>query len=100
MENWIKHFATVYGYSLGAAFERYTRLRAYYLTEDNKQGAQTIENLIKNDVGVRRLRQECPHYFDEKNKGRSVEFYQGKFLGWTDELKFDPTLRAVSVYEI
>jgi hypothetical protein len=59
-----------------------------------------MENLMKNDVGVRRFREDYPEYFDERNKGRGLKFYQGRFLGWRDEVAYDRSLKAVTVYEI
>jgi len=97
---WIRHFTEVYGPSLGFAFQRYCGLRSYYLQQSNLEGAQAIENLIKNDVGVRRLREEYPEYFDETNKGRDLKFHTGKFLGWGDVVGYNAALKAVSVYEI
>jgi hypothetical protein len=99
--NWVRHFTNVYGPQLAVAFDRYIRLREYYLGEKkNLEAARTMECLIKNDVGVRRLREDCPHFFTQVNSGRQVEFYEGKFLGWGDELVYDPYLKAVCAYEI
>ena len=96
----IQHFTTVYGPGLGAAFDRYCRLRSYYLQQNRLEHALMMGNLIKNDVGVRRLREERPEYFVEPNVGRTMKFYEGRFLGWRDELIFDPKLRSVCCYEI
>ena len=99
--NWIRHFIDVYGPRLAVAFDQYIRLREYYLEErKDLEAARTMECLIKNDVGVRRLREDCPDFFTQVNAGRQVEFYEGKFLGWGDELVYDPDLKAVCAYEI
>jgi hypothetical protein len=95
----ITHFTDVYGPRLDAAFDRYCRIWSYHLEQDEPVVAGAIENIIKNDVGVRRLREERPEYFTEPNVGRSVKFYQGRFLGWQHELVYDPTLKAVCCYE-
>ena len=76
---WIRHFTEVYGPSLGCAFQRYCDLRSDYLEQNNQGGAEAIANLIKIGVGVRRLREDYPEYFDESNKGRDLKFLQGKF---------------------
>jgi hypothetical protein len=59
-----------------------------------------MENLMKNHVGVRRFEEDYPEYFDKANEGRGLEFYRGRFLGWSDELVYDPTLKSVTVYEL
>lgn len=97
---WIRHFTNVYGPRLGVDFDRYCRIRSYHLEREEPQIAGVIEDLIKNDVGVRRLKEERPEYFTEPNVGRRVNFYQGRFLGWDDELVYDPTLKAVCCYVI
>ena len=97
---WIRPFTNVYGPRLGVDFDRYCRIRSYYLEREETQVAGVIEDIIKNDVGVRRLSEERPEYFTEPNVGRSVNFYQGRFLGWQDELVYDPALKAVCCYEI
>jgi hypothetical protein len=51
-------------------------------------------------VGVRRLREDYPEYFDETNKGRDLKFHTGKYLGWGDVVGYNAALKAVSVYEI
>jgi hypothetical protein len=100
---WIRHFTNAYGPTrLGVDFDRYCRIRSYYLEREDPQleVAGVIEDVIKNDVGVRRLSEERPEYFTEPNVRRGVNFYQGRFLGWDDELVYDPTLKAVCCYVI
>jgi hypothetical protein len=51
--------------------------------ENDLEAAHIIECIIKNDVGVRRLREDFPDMFLEaSNIGRRVEFHEGRFLGW------------------
>ena len=100
---WIRRLTEVHGPRLAVAFDRYIRLRGYFLEEEKEPDrAYIIECIIKNDVGVRRLREDCPEMFREPNMGQQVEFHEGRFLGWTDELSDDDIieLRAVCAYEI
>jgi hypothetical protein len=99
--SWVHHFTDVYGPQLAMDFRQYIRLREYFL-EDKKdmEAARIMECLIKNDVGVRRLREDRPDMFEQVHMGRKVEFYEGKFLGWGDELVYDPELKAVVAYPI
>jgi hypothetical protein len=98
---WVRHFTDVNGPQLAVAFEQYIRLREYYLGEKKDlEAAHIMECLIRNDVGVRRLREDCPDIFQKVNVGRQVEFYEGRFLGWGEELMYDPDLKAVCAYEI
>jgi hypothetical protein len=96
---WIQHFTTVFGFRVGAWFDGPCRLRSYYLEQNRLELVLMMENIIKNDIGVERLREERPEYFMESNVGRTMKFYEGRFLGWRDELIFDPKLRAVTCYE-
>jgi len=100
---WIRRLTEVHGPRLAVAFDRYIRIRNYFLEEEKEPDrAHIIECIIKNDVGVRRLREDCPEMFQEPNMGREVEFHEGRFLGWTDELSNEEVvgLRAVCAYEI
>lgn len=85
---------------MSAAFDQYIRLREYYLEQKDPEATFTMENLIKNHLGVRRLRDDYPELFINQNEGREVEFHQGKFLGWGDEVVYDPNLKGVVAYEI
>lgn len=85
---------------MGVAFEPFLKARRMYIDEKRSDGMACMENLIKNEIGVRRLHEDCPEYFEESNKGRYLEFHQGKFLGWRDELIYDPKLKSVTGYEI
>ena len=100
VEGWILRLTKVYGPALGDAFEPFCKSRSRYLEEKKFEWAQGMENIIKNDVGVRRLREDHPEYFDDSNKGRGLTFYQGKFLGWDEEVGYNPMLKAVVIYEI
>jgi hypothetical protein len=99
---WIRHLVDVHGPRMAVAFERYIRLRSYYSEEKkDPEAAHIIECIIKNDVGVRRLREDFPEMFQEvSNIGRQVEFHEGRFLGWGGEVSYNPELKAVCAYEI
>jgi len=92
----------VHGPGLAVAFERYIRQRNYYLEEKkDPEVAHIIECIIKNDVGVRRLREDFPEMFQEVSHiGRKVEFHEGRFLGWGGEESYNPERKAVCAYEI
>jgi len=100
LESWILRLTKVHGLALRNAFEPFCKSRSRYLEEKKFEWAQGMENLIKNHVGVRRLKEDHPEYFDDSNKGRGLKFYQGRFLGWSDEVAYNPQLKAVGIYEI
>jgi hypothetical protein len=98
---WIDRLAVVHGPRLAVAFERYIGMRNCYLEEEkDPEAAHIIESIIKNDVGVRRLNQDFPEMFQESNIGRRVKFHEGKFLGWGDEVSYNPDLKGVCSYQI
>jgi hypothetical protein len=72
--------------------------RVFLEEKKDTEAARIMECLIKNKVGVRRLREDRPDMFEQVHVGRKVEFYEGKFLGWGDELVYDPELKAVVAY--
>lgn len=95
----MKHFTDVHGPFLASAFERYSKLRLYYLDEKNVYAAKMIENLMKNHIGIRRLVEESPN-FVELHMGKVARFHEGKFLGWRGEDDCDTDLQGVIAYEI
>jgi hypothetical protein len=95
VQTWIDRLVGKYGYQLGASFEYYKALRDHYVREGNPQYGESMVNIIKNDIGVRRLKNDCPVYFSKVYEGRSMMFYQGKFIGWGDEGVWKPTMRGV-----
>ena len=86
VRTWIDRLVGVYGYlSTCASFEYYKDLRDHYLKEGKPQYAESIVNIIKNNIGVRRLKNDCPEYFGKEYEGRSMMFCRGKFIGWGDD---------------
>ena len=80
-EKWIKHFTNEDEPDTGLSFEYYLELRCRYLRERNPLAAQSVVNIIKNDLSVRRLKQDAPEIFDAANKGKDLLFYQGYSWG-------------------
>ena len=70
--SWVCYFTDLYGPQLALAFERYIRVRKYYLVEKDPEVTHIIECLIKNDVGVRRLQEDCLDMFQKINMGRQI----------------------------
>jgi hypothetical protein len=54
VEKWIKHFTNEDEPGTGLSFEYYLELRCRYLRERNPLAAQSVVNIIKNDLSVRR----------------------------------------------
>ena len=100
VESWILRLTKVHGLALRDAFEPLFKSRSRCLEEKKLEWVQGMENLIKNHVGARRFKEDYPEYFDESNKGRGLRFYQGRFLGWSDEVAYNPKLKGAGIYEI
>jgi len=83
--------------TLAIPFERFISLRQHYISKNNQAGITSIENLIKNEVGIRRLVAEIPN-FEAKYSGRGPTFYQGRFIGWKDEIRYDPKMKGMQSY--
>lgn len=96
---WVDRFIERAHPSLTMAFGRYTGLRNHYLSQGDIDMVQIMEMQIKNHVGIRRLDEDIPR-FQEMYSGRVAKFHEGKFLGWSGEVGYDPTLRGVCCYEI
>ena len=49
------------------------------------------ENLLKNDVRIQRLEEDIPN-LREVYLDRTATFHQGKFLGWQEDVEYDPVI--------
>ena len=72
----IDHPTQIHGPCLGVEFDRYERIREYFIDSGEEQKAEAIENIIKNDVGIRRLIQEKLICL-KLTKGRPQDFMRG-----------------------
>ena len=61
--------------------------------------AKSVENLIKNHVGICRLDEEMED-FHKKFVGKCARLCEGKFIGWEREAPYDPSSKGVVCYEI
>ncbi len=83
--------------TLATDFQRLISLRQHYISEDNQPGITSIENIIKNEVGIRILVAEIPN-FEAKYSGWGPTFYQGRFIGWKDEIRYDSKMKGMQSY--
>ena len=98
--DWIAHFSTVFVDKCAPIlFASHLRLRDHYLSQGNAKGVESIENLIKNDIGICRFEEETEN-FRQKFIGKCAKFWQGKFLGWEGEVSYDPSLKGVMGYRL
>src|SRR5947207_15399752 len=58
----------------------YIKLREYYLRIGHSVGVRSMEKMIKNEVGIRRLVEDIPG-FCEDFKGKKAKFHDGRFMG-------------------
>ena len=56
------------------------KLREYYLRVGHPGVVLSLEKLIKNEVGIRRLAEDIPGFRDDF-KGKRAKFHDGKFVG-------------------
>ena len=93
---WVAHFSNIYGSHM---FDQHLKLREYYESKGNSAGVRSIENLIKNDLGIHRFDEETEN-FHQKFAGKGANFWEGKFIGWEGEVEYNPKLKGVVCYEI
>ena len=79
--------------------EQLKGLREYYVETKNELGVYSVEGYIKSNVGIRRLAEDIPNYW-ETFKGQQAKFQQGKFLGWANSSNYDPSLQGVFYYTV
>jgi hypothetical protein len=96
---WITHFSSDFVKCTAAYFWRHLRVRDCYLSRGDTGGVESVENLIKNYVGYLRFEEETEN-FRQKFAGKCAVFWQGKFLGWLEDVPYNPSLRGVVLYEI
>jgi hypothetical protein len=96
---WIAHFSKISGPYTLPLFAGHLKLRDYYISKGEAMKAKSVENLIKNDVGICRFDEETEN-FHQKFAGKSARFCEGKFIGWEGEVPYDPSLKGVVCYEI
>ena len=83
-----------------ARHRRYLRLREHYLRINYPIGVRSMEKMIKNEVGIRRLEEDIPG-FREDFKGKKVKFHDGKFVGWwRGDETYDPAFAGMMCYTI
>lgn len=80
-------------------FDQHLKLREYYELKGISAGVKSVENLIKNDVGIHRFDEETEN-FRQKFSGKGANFWEGKFIGWEGEVEYNPMLKGVVCYEI
>jgi hypothetical protein len=98
--DWISHFSVVFASKYAPVlFQSHLRLRDHYLSQGNAKGVESVENLIKNDIGICRFEEETED-FRQKFAGKSAKFWRGKFIGWSGEVPYDPSLKGVMCYEL
>ena len=86
-------------YSL-ARYRGCLKLREHYLRIDHPIGVRSMEKMIKNEVGIRRLGEDIPG-FHEDFKGKKAKFHDGKFLGWwRGDETYDPAFAGMICYMI
>src|SRR5438046_60223 len=96
---WIEHFSKVLGHHTAYIFDGHLKLRDYYLSEGDAGGVKSVENLVKNHVGICRFEEETGN-FRQKFAGKSARFCEGKFIGWEGEVPYVSSLKGIMVYEI
>jgi len=94
---WVDHFVKVKGPAPG--FTRFVGLREYYINKGMDDRVRSVENLLKNGVGIQRLEEDIPN-LRELYLDRTAKFHQGKFLGWQEDVEYDPSLRGVCCFQI
>ena len=80
--------------------KRFIDGRTYFQQKGNSQRVRSVENLVKNSVGIRRMAEDIPD-FRTKYFGQVAKFQGGRFLGWhqpSDEC--DWSLPGIVHYEI
>ncbi len=76
------------------------KLHEYYLRIGHSVGVRSMEKMIKNEVGIRRLAEDIPG-FREDYKGKRAKFHDGKFVGWwRGDEKYDPAFAGMVCYTI
>jgi hypothetical protein len=96
---WIARLSNVSGHCPSHIFDGHLKLRECYLSQGETMKAKSVENLIKNHVGICRFDEETEN-FHQKFSGKGARFCEGKFIGWEGEVPYDPSLRGVVCYEI
>lgn len=96
---WVAHFSNICGSHTARMFDQHLKLREYYELKGISAGVKSVENLIKNDVGIHRFDEETEN-FRQKFSGKGANFWEGKFIGWEGEVEYNPKLKGVVCYEI
>jgi len=73
--------------------------RDHFLRINNVGAAELMQDLVKNEIGIRRLEEDYPQ-LRETYSGRFAKFHQGRFLGWLVYGDYDPALKGLCCYEI
>jgi hypothetical protein len=80
--------------------KRFIKLRPYYQRKGNSKGVRSVENLVKNCVGIRRMAEDVPN-FRKKYFGQAAKFQGGRFLGWDQPSDgCDWSMPGIVYYEI
>src|SRR6266496_366217 len=77
----------------------FTRILYQVINKGMDDRTRSDENLLKNDVRIQRLEEDIPN-LREVYLDRTATFHQGKFLGWQEDVEYDPSLRGVCCFEI
>jgi hypothetical protein len=80
--------------------ERYgVKSMDYFLSINNVGAAELMQDLVKSEIGIRRLEEDYPQ-LRETYSGRFPKFHQGRFLGWSVSGDYDPARKGLCCYEL